>query len=76
MGVNAPERQTLNSYCFIPPKTTGQKDREGGQGSPAAHSVRRTKDLSNLYILWCPAKCRYSMWWLGGHWGPTSTPQT
>ena len=46
------------------------------RASPAAHRVRRARVLSNLYILWCPAKCRYSMWYSMDHGDLTSTPQT
>ena len=42
------------------------------QPSPAAHTVRRARDLSNRYMLWCPAKCRYSIWYSMDHRDPTS----
>jgi hypothetical protein len=45
------------------------------RASPAAHTVRRARNLSNRYMLWCPAKCRYSIWYSMDHRPPTSHPQ-
>ncbi len=63
--ISQPPKVSLSTEqtCSPSPSSSTQTADPRHRASPAAHRVRRARDLSNLYILWCPAKCRYSMWY-------------